>query len=154
MTYTNKEILTSVLAEWLKPIIPFILQNKIGNHPGIVAIENKIKNTGWVGNNWHIVNDIAPLIEGAAYDIISPFIINKLQNVPDELIPQYAHSIVDAAIANNGLSLLDSKFTFEKTDVEELKRYLDVNLPYQKKDRYNVILPNSANSDGSEKKFD
>ena len=79
------------------------------------------------------------------------FIINKLHNVPDELIPQYAHAIVDASIVNNGLSFFDSKFTFEKSDVEELKRYLDANLPYQKKDRYNVILPNSANSDGSEK---
>ena len=61
-----------------------------------------------------------------------------LSKIPDAAIPQLAHSIVDKAIENNGMTLFDGNLTFERGDLEHLKKLLDYNLPVQEDIRYEV----------------
>ncbi len=138
---TNKEILTAVLVEWLKPVIPMILSDKVSKMPVLGMTENWVKNMGIAPANWTIMQDISPLIQGAAYDILSPIILNKLNSIPDNAIPQLAHGIVDSASKMGGYKLLGGYITFSAEDIKELKRYLDCNLPYTPSERYQVKKP-------------
>lgn len=149
---SNKDILVAVVIEWLKPVIPAFLGNKINQIPALSMFENWVKNTGIAPQGWSIAQDITPLIQGAAYDIIAPIIIPKLDGVNDEIIPQIAHGIVDAAIQNEELQFLGGNLIFKKEDLIELKKYLDCNLPYNPKEeeKYHVIKPDAA--DGKEEK--
>lgn len=141
---TNKEILTAVLFEWLKPVIPAIMGNKIANNQVVGMFENWIKNTGIAPANWSIMQDITPLIQRAEYNIIMPFIMRKLDKMPDEYIPQMAHGIVDSAISNGSLNLFGGYVKFSESDLKELKSYLDCNLPYTSTNLYKVIKPEAA----------
>lgn len=136
---TNKEILTAVLIEWMRPVIPAMLGSKISNIPVLSMFENWVKKIGFAPENWSVAQDIAPLIQGAAYDIFSPIIVSKMNAVPDESIPQMAHGIVDAAMQNGELKFFGGNVTFDKNDIQELKNYLDYNLPYTPPERYQVI---------------
>lgn len=141
---TNKEILTAVLIEWTKPVIPMLMGGKLSQMPVLNMFENWIKNLGIAPPSWSVMQDITPIIQGAAYNLITPFILPKMDKIPDEYIPQMAHGIVDSAIQNGELSLLGGNITFELKDLQELKKYLDCNLPYSQKEHYQVIRPEAA----------
>lgn len=49
-----------------------------------------------------------------------------------------AHSVVDAAIGNGGMILMDGNITFDKSDMEHLKKLLDYNLQAQTVQHYAV----------------
>lgn len=136
---TNKEILTAVLIEWAKPTIPVLLGNRISSIHVLGMIENWVKNKGIAPSNWTILQDISPIIQGAAYNILEPIIVSKMGKIPDEYIPQMAHGIVDAAIQNGEFKMFGGYITIDKSDLEELKIYLDYNLPYTPIERYQVI---------------
>lgn len=141
---TNKEILTAVVIEWIKPVIPMIIGNRLNQLPVLNMFQNWVKNLGIAPPNWTLAQDISPIIQGAAYNLLTPFIFPRLDKVPDEYIPEMAHGIVDAAILSGGLNLLGGYISFDKDDMQELKNYLDYNLPYTPKERYQVIKPEAA----------
>lgn len=76
---------------------------------------------------------------GLTGKLIEPLLANYLSGVPDNMIPQLAHSLVDNAIQNGELSLFEGKVVFELDDLQELKELLRYNLPIQAEKEYNVI---------------
>ena len=84
--------------------------------------------------------ELAPFMTTMTGTMLEPLINSYLSKVPDEAIPQMAHAIVEQAIANGGWSLFDGNLTFDKSDMEELKKLLDYNLPLQKAEHYEVKL--------------
>lgn len=136
---SNKEILTAVLIEWMRPYIPALIGNKLNGIPALNAVENWVKKIGIAPASWSIAQDITPLVQGAAYDIIIPIIMPKLNSIPDEYIPQMAHGIVDSAIQMGEYSILGGTVIFGAEDLKELKNYLIYNLPYVPKEHYKVI---------------
>ena len=136
---TNAQILSGVLAKWGQPIITTIASGKLMKLPFLANIEAKIKSTGWVSPMWNLTQDIMPLLGGMSSSIIEPIIANYLKNIPDEMIPQLAHSIVENAIKNGGISLFEDNIEFEVEDLEELQKLLRYNLPIAATETYQVI---------------
>lgn len=69
---------------------------------------------------------------------------NFISRIPDKMIPELAHGYVDSAIEQGKLSILDERFTFDRDDLVELKKYLECNLPYQKEEEYVVKVPQQS----------
>ena len=136
---TNAQILSGVLAKWGQPIITTIASGKLMKLPFLANIEAKIKSTGWVSPMWNLTQNIMPLLGGMSSSIIEPIIANYLKNIPDEMIPQLAHSIVENAIKNGGISLFEDNIEFEVEDLEELQKLLRYNLPIVATETYQVI---------------
>lgn len=140
MTYSNSEILASVLNKYIQPVVVQFSQAKMSSFPFVQAIENKVKSTGFVSHNWSLTQELSPLIEPISGSLVKPMIKQYLSSVPDAAIPEMAHSIVDKAIANGGLSLMEGRLQFEKEDLIELKKLLDWNLPLVKEEEYQVVM--------------
>jgi len=139
MEYTNAQILAAVLNKWLQPAVKQLAGQRLSSFPFIAAIENKVRSTGWVSPSWRLSDELAPLMQTITGTMLEPFIASYLAKVPDESIPEMAHAIVDSAMENGGLSLFEGNVTFEKKDVEELKKLLDYNLPRKAFPKYNVV---------------
>lgn len=71
------------------------------------------------------------MMEGITGNLITPFLNKYLSQLDDASIPKMAHGIVNNAIVNGELSLLEGKVVFEESDLKALKRLLDLNLPYK-----------------------
>lgn len=138
MQYTNAQILAAILDKWAQPLIQQIAGQKLSSIPFMTAIENKVKSTGWVPPAWSMAAEIAPLMQPLASSLVLPMLETYLSKIPDAAIPQMAHSIVDAAIGNGGMILMDGNITFDKSDMEHLKKLLDYNLPAQTVQHYAV----------------
>lgn len=145
MNYTNSQILSAVLNRWLQPVVQQLAGQKLSSIPLFSGIENKIRSTGWVRPDWSMAAELAPFMTTMTGTMIEPLINSYLSKVPDEAIPQMAHAIADQAITNGGWSLFDGNLTFDKADMEELKKLLDYNLPLQKAEHYEVKLPPKEN---------
>lgn len=139
MQYTNSQILSAVLNKWLQPVVLQLSQAKMSSFPFVQAIETKMKSTGWVSPNWSLTRELAPMIEPITNSIVQPMLNKYLSSVPDEAIPAMAHGIIDKAIEDGKLELMEGKLIFDKEDLDELKKLLDYNLPLQKNDGYTVI---------------
>lgn len=139
MSYSNSEILASVLNKYIQPIIAQFAEAKMSTLPSIQSIENKIRSTGWVTSNWSITRELSPLIEPFSGVLVKPLIRQYLKNVPDEAIPEMAHNLVDKAIENGGLDFMEGRLQIEIEDLEELKKLLEYNLPFKKGDEYEVL---------------
>lgn len=139
MTHTNSEILSAVLVKWGQPVIESLAGTKLMQLPFLANIEAKIKSTGWVSPMWSLSKELSPVMEGLSKEIVAPLLNNYLKGVPDEAIPQLAHSIVNNAIEQGGLSLMEGNIVFEREDMEELAKLLRYNLPMNEKEEYNVI---------------
>lgn len=140
MTYSNSEILASVLNKYIQPVIVQFSQAKMSSFPFVQAIESKVKSTGFVSQNWSLTQELSPLIEPISGSLVKPMIKQYLSNIPDASIPEMAHSIVDKAIANGGLSLMEGRVQFEVEDLQELKKMLTYNLPLKQTDEYEVLM--------------
>lgn len=138
MQYTNAQILAAILDKWAQPLVQQIAGQKLSSMPFMTAIENKVKSTGWVPPAWSMAAEIAPLMQPLASSLVLPILETYLSKIPDAAIPQMAHSVVDAAIENGGMILMDGNITFDKSDMEHLKKLLDYNLPAQTVERYAV----------------
>ena len=136
--FSNSSILAAVLAKWAQPAIKQLAGERFDSLPWLNAISNKVKSTGWVPQNWSLGKEIAPLLGGMTEVIVAPMIERYLQGLPDNSIPQMAHTFVDNAIKNGGLELFDGNVVFEVEDLKELKSYLDWNLPIDKSSVYEV----------------
>lgn len=140
MNYTNAQILGAVLNTWLQPAVNQIIGQKMSSMPFLSGLENKIRSTGWVRPSWSLGAELAPLMSDAGSQIVEPFLVSYLSNVPDNALPQMAHSIVDKAIATGGLTLFDGNVSFTEQDMKDLKKLLDYNLPLKEEEHYIVRL--------------
>jgi hypothetical protein len=139
MAYSNSDILAAVLSRYVQPIAIQFAQAKISSWPVIQGLENKAKASGWVSSNWSIANEISAFVEPVTNAVARPLLKQYLSNIPDAAIPEMAHGLVDKAIQNGGLELMEGRLKFDMNDLRELKNLLDYNLPLQKKEEYEVI---------------
>ena len=136
--WTNRQILAAVLNKWAQPAISQVLSGRLSKLPFIGNIEAKIKSTGFVSPMWSLGGEIAPLFGGLSSSLVEPMIAKYLQGIPDDAIPQMAHSLVNDAIKNGGLNLFEGNVIFEVEDLEELRTLLRYNLPITENQTYQV----------------
>ena len=138
MQYTNAQILAAVLAKWGQPAIEQLTSGKLDNLPWMQAVSNKVRSMGWVSPNWSHGKELSPLTSTITDAVVVPIIGRFLEGMPDESLPSIAHNLVDAALVNGSLSLFEGNVVFEKEDLEELKNYLNWNLPIGESPAYEV----------------
>lgn len=131
---TNARILGAVLNKWAQPLVASFIGANIQNVPFVQGIQNKVRSMGWVSPNWSIMTEISPLMESVTGNIIAPMIERYVSGIDDASIPKVAHAIVGDALKNGELSLFEGKVVFERSDLEQLKRLLELNLPYNPND--------------------
>jgi hypothetical protein len=131
---TNARILGAVLNKWAQPLVASFLGANIQSVPFMQGIQNKVRSMGWVSPNWSIMSEISPLMESVTGNIIAPMIERYVSSLDDASIPKVAHAIINDALKNGELSLFECKVVFERKDLEQLKRLLDLNLPYDPND--------------------
>lgn len=136
---TNAVKLAHVLNKWGQPFIQYFLGGKMDNIPLVQMLQNKVISMGLVSPNWSLMKELSPLLGGVSGALVVPFISSYLSKVDDATIPAMAHQLVDEAIKNGKLTLLDGKIEIEKEDLEELKKYLNWNLPIEESEYYEVI---------------
>lgn len=137
--FTNAQILSAVLSKWGQPIVEVFAGSKLMSLPMLANIEAKIKSTGWVSPMWSLGKELSPMLGGMANRLIEPMLANYLNGVPDAMIPQMAHSFVENAIANGGVSLFEGKIELELEDLRELQTLLRYNLPITESESYPVV---------------
>lgn len=128
MAFTNSQILSAVLARWMRPVIMQLAKGGLSQFPFVRAIETQIRNLGWVGVNWSLADELSPFASTIVDKMLEPMIANKLSSIPDANIPTIANAIVDDAISQGKLSLFDGKIEFSLEDLQELKNLLHYNL--------------------------
>lgn len=138
MTYTNSQILSAVLATFLQPLVVQVSDNYMKNLPFVNAIENKVKHWGIASPNWSLASELSPFTEVLSSNMIEPFINKYLSNIPDESIPKLAHSIVDKAMKDGELKILDGYITLDGNDLNKLKNLLNWNMPLDNNESYQV----------------
>ena len=136
--FSNSSILAAVLTKWAQPALKQLTSERLDSLPWLNSISNKVKSTGWVSQNWSLGKEVAPLLGEMTEAIVAPIIERYLQGLPDNAVPQVAHTFVDNAIKNGGLILFDGNVVFEVEDLKELKGYLNWNLPLDKSSVYEV----------------
>lgn len=130
MAVSNAKILSAILNKWAQPLVGAFIGNHIQSVPFVQGLQNKIRSMGWVSPNWSIINELSPLMESVTGSVIAPMIGQYLERMEDSSIPKMAHTIVDEALKNGELSLFEGKVVFERADLQQLKRLLELNLPY------------------------
>lgn len=138
MVYSNSQILSAVLTRFLQPVIQMYGGDKFASLPAIKLIENKVKSMGIVSGNWSLMKELSPLVENVSEKLVTPILNNYLSKMDDVQLPYIAHSIVDSALKNGELSLLEGTIEIEEADLKELKRLLNINLPLKTEDVYIV----------------
>lgn len=146
--YSNAQILAAVLNKWAQPVISQLAIGRLDSIPGIQAINNKIRSTGWVSPNWSMIAELSPIIEPVTNRVAQPILGSYFKRLPDEAIPEIAHGVVDAALQQGQLSIMEGRVTFDKTDLEELKKLLDYNLPLKKDSEY--VVKTQAETENAE----
>lgn len=144
MAHTNVDILSTILNHFLQPVVHHFTAAKLSSFPIVQAIENKVKSTGWVSQSWSLANDVAPVVEPFTESLVQPMIRKYLSSIPDDAIPALAHNVVDKAIKNGGLNLLEGKLEFELSDLQELKKLLMYNLPISQKENYQILTEDNT----------
>lgn len=136
---SNSKKLAAVLNKWVQPAIQSLAGTKLMGLPFMANLEAKIKSTGWVSPMWNLSKELSPLMSGISSKLVEPLLERYLQGVPDEAIPQLAHSIVNNALKEGNLSLLEGNVVFEREDLEELSNLLRYNLPIEEEATYEVL---------------
>lgn len=139
---TNAQILSAVLLKWAEPIIPALTSNAINSFSDkLLPLEKFLKNWGIAPNQWTIASEINSLIGIGGTNVLRPFVESTISKLPDNAIPAIANNYVDEAIKKGSLPFFGGRITFDKEDLQELKKYLDCNLPYKTEEQYVVKLP-------------
>lgn len=133
-THKNSEILTAVLAHWLKPMMDAIVTNHIGKSDSVIAANEWVKKYFPVTGNYSIVNDLSFLVAPAIDVLLTPFVKNGIVKLglDEEGIPAYASKLVDSLIAEakaKGKVTLFNTIEFEENDFVKLRCLLEKNLP-------------------------
>ena len=134
----NAYKLSAVLTQWINPVIQQFAAGRMASLPFVQLIENKVKSSGWVSPAWSLASEISPLLNNVSGALVQPLLQRYISSVPDEQLPKMAHRIVDEAIKQGSLSLMEGRVVFEKEDLEELKNYLNWNLPLGESPAYEV----------------
>ncbi len=129
--YSNATILAAVLNKVLQPLIVTFANSKMQSTAFVQGAENWVRATGLVSGNWSIMSELSPLIQPITGSIVQPMLTKYLANVPDDAIPAMAHNFIDEAIKVGELTILEGYITFEKADLSEIKRLLNINLPHK-----------------------
>jgi hypothetical protein len=137
--YTNAQILSAVINKWAQPLIKTLLAGKVQSIGFLQNLESKVKSTGWVSPNWSLMQDLSPIMEGITGSLITPMLSKYLSMVDDASIPKMAHDIVDEALKQGKLSIMEGKVELETEDLIELKNLLNYNLPMREEQTYKVI---------------
>jgi hypothetical protein len=137
--YTNAQILSAVINKWAQPLIKTLLAGKVQSIGFLQNLESKVKSTGWVSPNWSLMQDLSPIMEGITGLLITPMLSKYLSMVDDASIPKMAHDIVDEALKQGKLSIMEGKVELETEDLIELKNLLNYNLPMREEQTYKVI---------------
>lgn len=103
-----------------------ILRTKMGSFPFVQMIETKLKSTGFVKPGWSLAAELSPIMQNVSGTIIEPVINRYISQVPDDALPEMAHKIVDDAIKNGGLSLMDGKVILKRKTWRSLKPCLNI----------------------------
>lgn len=150
--YSNRQILAAVLNRWAQPAIGQLAGQRLSSRPGVANVEAKIRQTGWVSPMWSLGDEISIFVRGLSNSIVEPLLVKYLQGVPDDVLPQLAHNIVNDAIKNGGLTLFEGAIEFDVEDLEELKKLLRYNLPIAEYKGYEVITeePNPQGEESAE----
>lgn len=135
---TNAKILGAVLNKWAQPLVASFIGANIQSVPFVQGIQNKVRSMGWVNPNWSIMSEISPLMESVTGNVIAPMIERYVSGMDDASIPKVAHSIVDDALKHGELSLFEGKVVFERSDLEQLKRLLVLNMPLNPDDEVTI----------------
>ena len=130
--------MAAVISKWAQPFVGTLLAGKVNEIPFLGMAENWVKNLGIVSPNYSIVKDLMPIVGGASDVVVLPMLSKYLSMVDDAALPAMAHGIVDKAIENGELSLAEGFLTFEENDLKRLKRLLELNLPLDVSECYNV----------------
>ena len=136
---TNAQKLSAVLTTWINPVVQQFAAGRMSTLPFVQLIENRVKASGWVSPAWSLASEISPLLNNVSSALVQPMLQRYISQVPDANLPNMAHSIVDEAIRQGQLSIMEGKVVFEKEDLEELKQLLNYNLPLTAEDEYEVI---------------
>ena len=150
MTYTNSQILSAVLANYIQPLVSQLSSSYIKKIPALGMIENKVKSWGLTSPNWSLADELSPFTKVLSSNMIEPMISKYLSNIPDESIPMLAHSIVDKAVENGELRVLDGYITLDSDDLKRLKDLLNWNLPLDNKEAYQVKTSEPINEEGEQ----
>jgi hypothetical protein len=137
--YTNAQILSAVINKWAQPLIKTLLAGKVQSIGFLQNLESKVKSTGWVSPNWSLMQDLSPIMEGITGSLVTPMLSKYLSMVDDASIPKMAHDIVDEALKQGKLSIMEGKVELETEDLIELKNLLNYNLPMREEQAYKVI---------------
>lgn len=138
MAYSNSMILSAVLSKFLQPVLQMYGGERLASVPFVGMIESKVRASGFVSGGWSLMKELSPIVENVSGKLITPMLNSYLSKVDDAQLPYMAHSIVDAALQNGKLELMEGMIEFEKSDLSELKRLLNINLPLKSEDEYIV----------------
>lgn len=136
---TNAQKLSAVLTTWINPVVQQFAAGRMSTLPFVQLIENRVKSSGWVSPAWSLASELSPLLNNVSSALVQPMLQRYISQVPDANLPKMAHRIVDEAIKQGSLSLMEGKVALEKEDLEELKQLLNYNLPLTAEDDYEVI---------------
>lgn len=114
---TNSIKLASVITKWI--------------HPNIQQIA-----ISYFGSNQQL-RMLLPFVNYISDNTVTKAINGFLSKVPDGMLPDMAHSIVDDAIKQGGFTI--GNLIFDTKDLQELKNLLNYNLPLEKAEAYTVI---------------
>lgn len=136
---TNAQILSAVINKWGQPFIQYLANNYIGSSTAVQFIQNKAVSWGIASPKWSLLKDLSPFIEGATQGVAVPVLTSIFSKIDDSVIPHIAHNIVDTAIERGKLAFIEGKIEIEEEDLRELKRLLELNLPLEEMEVYEVI---------------
>lgn len=137
--YTNAQKLAAILADWARPAIAQVAASRLENFGWVRNLQDGIKNLGIVGNNYSIASDLNPLLKPIINAIVEPMLEAQLSKIPDAAIPHMARNIVNEIGSKGQMTFLDGLIVLEPKDVGELQRLVEMNLPCDKTDGYQVI---------------
>jgi hypothetical protein len=132
------QILSAVLNKWAQPLVGELVNKGMQSLPMMQALQNKVRSSGWVSPQWSLTAELGGLLEGVSGALVQPVLNSYLSQLDDASLPQMAHAIVDKAIAQGRLSLFEGNVVFDESDLRQLKRLLELNLPVGEDETYQV----------------
>lgn len=114
---TNSYKLAAVITKWI--------------HPNLQQIA-----LSYLGSNQQM-RILMPFVNYISDNTVTKALNGYLSRVPDAMLPDMVHSIVDDAIKQGGFTI--GNIIFDTKDLQELKNLLNYNLPLEKTEEYTVI---------------
>lgn len=114
---TNSYKLAAVITKWINPNLQQIALSYLGSNQQLRML--------------------MPFVNYISDNTVTKAINGFLSRVPDAMLPDMVHSIVDDAIKQGGFTI--GNIIFDTKDLQELKNLLNYNLPLEKTEEYTVI---------------